>query len=119
MAKFTDHFTRFKVVYFIKTKDYTLTTLCKFIQDVAIPLGLRVQRLRSDRGGEYIADHFRKYCETTGILQEFTAPYSPQGNGISERDGRTILKVTRCLLNESNLPKILWGEIAALSLIHI
>jgi len=93
MAKFTDHFTRFKVVYFIKTKDDTLTTLCKFIQDVAIPLGLRVQRLRSDRGGEYIADHFRKYCKTTGIRQEFTAPYNPQGNGISERDGRSTGRI--------------------------
>ena len=32
---------------------------------------------------------------------------------MSERDGRTIMNVTRCLLNETNLPKTLWGEIAA------
>ncbi|CAN0071549.1 unnamed protein product, partial [Sphacelaria rigidula] len=50
---------------------------------------------------------------TTGIRQEFTSPYTPQQNGISKRDGRSILDVTRCLLNESNLPKFLWGEIAA------
>ena len=113
IAKFTDHFTTFKAVYFIKTKDDALTTLCRFIQDLAIPLGLRIHRLRSDRGGEYIADYCRSYCKTTGIRQEFTPPYTPQANGLSERDGRTILNVTRCLLNEANLPKTLWGEIAA------
>ncbi|CAN0018413.1 unnamed protein product, partial [Sphacelaria rigidula] len=90
-----------------KTKDETLTTLCRFIQDLSIPLGLRVHRLRSDRGGEYIADYFKKYCKTMGTRQEFTSPYTPQQNGISERDGRSILNVTRCLLNESNLPKFL------------
>ncbi|CAM9312811.1 unnamed protein product, partial [Sphacelaria rigidula] len=69
--------------------------------------------LQSDRGGEDVADYFKKYCKTTGIRQEFTNPYTPQQNGISERDGRSILNVTRCLLNESNLPKFLWGEIVA------
>ena len=54
MAKFPDHYSRLKVVYFIKAKSEALSPLVKFIQDVAIPLGLRVHRLRSDRGGEYI-----------------------------------------------------------------
>ena len=68
MAKFTDHYSRLKVVYFIKAKSEALSTLVKYIQDVAIPLGLRVHRLRSDRGGEYIADYFRRYRKTIGIL---------------------------------------------------
>ena len=42
MAKFTDYFSRLKAVYFIKSKDEALTTLCKFIQDLALPLVLRV-----------------------------------------------------------------------------
>ena len=69
--------------------------------------------LRSDNGGEYISRSFRDYCKTTGIVQQFTAPYTPQQNGISERDGRTIMDMTRCLLNEANLAKHLWGEVAA------
>ncbi|CAM9498217.1 unnamed protein product [Sphacelaria rigidula] len=113
MTKFTDHYTRFKAGYFIETKDETLRTLCRFIKDLAIPLGLRVHRLRSDRGGEHIADYFGRYCKTTDILQEFTAPYTPQQDGISEPYGKTILKITSCLLNEANLPKIISGKIAA------
>ena len=54
MAKCTYHYTWLKAVYFIEKKSDTLHTLCKFIQDLAIPLGLRVQHLRSDNGGEYI-----------------------------------------------------------------
>ena len=119
MAKYTDRHTRLKAVYFVEKKSDTLHTLCKFIQDLAIPLGLRVQRLRSDNGGEYISSSFRDYCKTTGIQQQFTAPHTPQQNGISERDGRTIMDMTRCLLNEANFPKHLWGELAAIAVFLI
>ena len=35
--------------------------------------------------------------------------------GKSERDGRTIMNMTCCLLNETKLPHFLWNEIAATS----
>eukprot|EP00752_Nemacystus_decipiens_P017171 g15384.t1 len=115
MAKFTDHVTRLKAVYFVAKKSDALSSLINFVQDIAVPLGLRVEYLRSDNGGEYVSSDFRNYCKTTGIVQQFTSPHTPQQNGISERDGRTIMNMTRCLLNEANLPKHLWGEIAATS----
>ena len=77
------------------------------------PWGLRINRTRSDRGGEYIANCFRRNCKTTGILQEFISPHTAKQNGTSERDGRTILIIIRCLLNEARLPEFLWGEISA------
>lgn len=74
MAEFTDHCTRFKLLHVISTKDEMLPMLCRFFQDLAMPLGLRTNRLRSDRGGEYVADCCIRYCEATDILQDFTAP---------------------------------------------
>ena len=115
MAKFTDHSSRLKAVYFIAKKSDALSSLVNFVQDIAIPLGLRVEYLRSDNGGEFVSSEFRHYCKTTGIVQQFSSPHTPQQNGISERDGRTIMNMTRCLLNEANLPRHLWGEIAATS----
>lgn len=53
MAKFTDDFGRLKVVYFIKSKDEALTTLRKFVEDLAIPRRLRVQRSRTDHEGYF------------------------------------------------------------------
>ena len=111
MAKYTDHVSRLKAVYFIAKKSDSLSSLVNFVQDIAIPLGLRVENLHSDNAGEYVNSTFREYCKTTGIVQRFSSPHTPQQNGISERDGRTRLNMARCLLNEANLPK--------LSLIHI
>ena len=113
MAKYTDHHSRLKAVYFIEKKSDTLHTLGRFIQDLATPLGLRVQHLRSDNGGEYASVSFQEYRKSTGIRQQFSAPYTPRQNGVSECDGRTIMDMTRCLLNEAHLPKTLWGEIAS------
>ena len=59
MAKFTDYSTRLKAVYFLKHKSDALSSLLRFVQDVAIPLGLRVQTLHSDQGGEYVSAAFR------------------------------------------------------------
>eukprot|EP00903_Cladosiphon_okamuranus_P021322 g19592.t1 len=105
MAKFTDRASRLKAVYFITEKGDALSSLVHFVQDIAIPLGLRVEYLRSDNGGEFVNSEFRLYCKTTGIVQQFSSLHTPQQNGISERDGRTIINTTSCLVNEANLPK--------------
>lgn len=62
VAKSTDHYTRWKELNLIKTKNEAITSLCQFVQDLAIPNGLRVEKLRSDKGGEYIAGYYQKYC---------------------------------------------------------
>ena len=111
ISKFTDHHTRWKAVYPIASKDKALDTLTYFNQDYVIPLGQRIERVRCDKGGEYVADYYRNYCKETGIQMEFAATNTPQQNGVSERDGRTILNMTRCILIDTGLPKFLWGEI--------
>ena len=75
------------------------------------PLGMRIQRLRCDKGGEYTAGYFREFCKQTGIEQEFAATNTPQQNGMSERDGITIMIMVRCILIDTGMPKLLWGEI--------
>ena len=100
-------------LYTSSKRRVTRYTLRKFIQDLAHPLGLRVQHLRSDNGGEYISSRFRDYCKITGTQQQYTAPHTPQQNCISERDKRTMMDMTRGLLNEAKLPKHPWGELAA------
>ena len=69
MAKYTDHHSRLKTVYFTEKKSDTLHIIGRFIQDLAIPLGLRVQHLRSDNGGEYTSGRLQENCKTTGIRQ--------------------------------------------------
>lgn len=83
ISKFTDHHTRFKAAYPIRSKIKPWKRL--------MPLGLRIQRLRCDKGGEYTANYYRDFCKETGIIQEFASTNTPQQNGISERDGRTTI----------------------------
>ena len=52
--------------------------------------GLRVRTLRSDNGGEYVSHDFTKFCADRGIFHQFTNPYTPAQNGISERLNRTL-----------------------------
>ncbi|CAN0490408.1 unnamed protein product, partial [Discosporangium mesarthrocarpum] len=94
----------------LQAKSGALDSLYNFVRDIAIPEGLHVGRLRSDNGGEYTVKAFRDYCKTAGIKQEFTAPYTPQQHAPIERVWGTLMAVTRCLLQESGLPSVLWPE---------
>lgn len=69
-----------------------------------------IKTFRTDIGGEFVSNEFQTYCETKGISRHLTAPYSPQQNGVVERQNRTLLGMTRSILKHMNLPNYLWGE---------
>lgn len=41
---------------------------------------------------------------------DFTAPYTPEQNGVSERGNRTTTEKARTLLKQARLPSEFWGE---------
>lgn len=45
-------------------------------------------------------------------MQQFTTPYSPQQNGVSERKNISIMEMARCMMHEKMLPKKFWAEAA-------
>ena len=49
-------------MYFLSKKNEAIDALINYTQDVVIPSGHRLQRLRSDRGGEYTGLEYREYC---------------------------------------------------------
>ena len=51
-----------------------------------------------------------KFCEGNYIEQEFTVPFNPEQNGMAERMNRTLVEMTRCILNRSGLDKSYWCE---------
>ena len=52
----------------------------------------QVDRIYSDRGGEFIDSGFIEYFDYNSYQHEFSAPKTPQQNGISERENRTLQK---------------------------
>lgn len=77
--------------------------------EVELQTTLKVKALGSDRGGEFLNHLFKNYCDEAGIKRFFTAPYSPQQNGLVERRNRTVLNSTRSMMKAMEIPQNLWG----------
>ncbi|GJS36429.1 pol polyprotein [Tanacetum coccineum] len=86
---FIDDCTKYCYIYLLKSKDETIDKFSLYKTKVENQLGRKIKVVRSDRGGEYVSP-FSDLCVKHGIRHEFTAPYSPQQNGIAERKNRTL-----------------------------
>ena len=82
------------------------------IQDFELEgeLGLKLKKLRSDGGGEYISKRFVEFCASRGIEKQITVPYTPQQNGVAERMNRTLMEMARSMLYHANCSQNLWAE---------
>ena len=60
--------------------------------------------VRSDRGGEYDSTPLAEYCALNGIIHQTTAPFTPQQNGVVERNNRTLKEMANAMLNSSGVP---------------
>ena len=109
---FTDHSTRHVSVYFLKSKDGTGNALKEYLAEIGRSKH-KVISMLSDRGGEFTGGLFRETCLNFGIKQIFTAAYTPQQNGMSERMNLTLMNTARTLLDDSGLPDSLWAEAVA------
>jgi transposase InsO family protein len=115
---FIDDCTRFCYVYLLKSKDEALHYFKIYKAEVEYQLERKIERLLSDRGGEYFSNDFSKFCAELGIIHERTLPYSPQSNGIAERKNRTLTDLVNAMLDTAGLSKEWWGE-AILTAYHV
>ena len=95
----------------LKSRYDALSSFQVFVQYVVILSGFRVERLKVIKGGEFISKDFQDYCLQTGVSLEYASTNTPQQIGMSERVGRTLGAMVRCILADSRLPKFLWGEL--------
>ena len=65
--------------------------------------GNEIQKLRSDRGGEYMSKEFQEYLVTQSICHEVTCPYTPKQNGAAERENCTLMESARSMLHDKKL----------------
>jgi transposase InsO family protein len=97
----------------LEIKYETFDKFKEFKSQVEKKTGQYIKILRFDQGGEYESKEFTTYCKHFGIKRQFTTRYTPQQNGVVERNNRTIMNMDRSLLKEKHLSNEFWGEAIA------
>ena len=105
-----DDYSHYVTIYLLKNKSEVSEKIIHFVELNKNKFDKIVKTLRSDNGGEYISHDLKNYFTKNGIKHEFTCPYTPEQNGKAERMNRSLIEMTRCMLEESGLEKKFWGE---------
>ncbi|KAI3685320.1 hypothetical protein L6452_34562 [Arctium lappa] len=105
-----DDYSRFTWVYFLRTKDETSGLIKSFILRIENQTNQKVKVIRSDNGTEFKNIDLNTFCEEKGIERQYSAPRTPQQNGVAERRNRTLIEAARSLLADSKLPITFWAE---------
>ncbi|CAI7789289.1 unnamed protein product, partial [Closterium sp. NIES-54] len=93
-----DCHTRFVWVMPIAKKSDVLREFQKWLVLVERQAKKSVLMLRSDRGGEFLGKEFTDFVDGKGIVHDLTCPYTPQHNGMAEREMRTAVEFVRTML---------------------
>ncbi|GJV49702.1 zinc finger, CCHC-type containing protein [Tanacetum coccineum] len=97
---FIDDASRYCYVYLLHAKHEALDKFKIYKQEVELQRQDLIKVLRTDRGGEY---YDPVYFQSTGIIHQTTAPYTPQQNGVAERKNRTLKEMVNSMLSYSGL----------------
>ena len=71
---------------------------------------MSIVKIRSNHGKEFENARFDSFCGKNGIKKEFSAPKTPQQNGVVERKNRVIQDMARVTLLNKKIPQKFWGE---------
>lgn len=111
VSKVAEFYSRWTAVCLFKDKSYALATVQLFVEALVMLLGLRVQCLRSDKGGEYAGRASNDHCLSMRICHEYAATNTPQQTDVSEHVGGALVAMDFSFLREGALPTFLWGEL--------
>jgi transposase InsO family protein len=94
----------------LQEKSQTQETLKGFLRRAKNEFGLRIKKIRSDNGTEFMNSQIEGFLEEEDIKHELSSPYTPQQNGVVERKNRTLLDMARTMLDEYKTPDRFWAE---------
>ena len=105
-----DDYSKYTWVLFLHTKDEAPKIIIDHIKRIELEAGLPVRKIRSDNGTEFKNAVLNDFCTEKGISRQYSAPRTPQQNGVVERKNRTLVEAARTMLSESKLPTYFWAE---------
>ena len=105
MSVIVDVYSRYTWTAFLKSKDETFREFEAPMKKTKSKLGHQLISMHSDNGTEFENSDFTEFCANNGISHNFSAPRTPQQNGVVERKNRTLKEMTRTMLISSSLPQ--------------
>jgi transposase InsO family protein len=105
-----DDYSRFTWVFFLQEKSQTQETLKKFLIRAQNEFGLRIKKIISNNATEFKNSQIDGFLEEEGINHELFSPYTPQQNVVVEKKNRTLMDMTRTMLEEYKTSDQFWAE---------
>jgi transposase InsO family protein len=105
-----DDYSRYTWVFFLKKKSETQQIFIDFANEVQRQNDLKILAIRSDNGTEFKNYTMEEFLGEEGIRHQFSAPYTPQQNGVAERKNRTLMDMARTMIAEYKSPYNFWAE---------
>src|SRR5436190_734878 len=95
-----DDYSRFTWVFFLQDKSEVQETFKMFARRAQNKFEVKIKRIRSDNGSEFKNTSIEEFLDEEGIKHEFSAPYTPQQNGVVERKiGPSLKPQGQCLMS--------------------
>lgn len=102
-------YSRYTWTKFLKSKNESFDKFEILSKKIQNQVGSNIVSIRTDHGHEFDNEfQFGKFCDKNGITHNFSAPRTPQSNGVVERKNRTLQEMSRTMLNEQNIPQKFW-----------
>jgi transposase InsO family protein len=106
-----DDVTRYMWVVLLTAKSEASSAIKRIQAAAEKECGRKLRVVRTDNRGEFTAAEFAAYCADEGITRHFSAPYTPQQNGVVEQRNQTVVAMARALLKQRRKPAEFWGEV--------
>ncbi|TYK18908.1 gag-pol polyprotein [Cucumis melo var. makuwa] len=69
-----------------------------------------VCRIKIGHENEFENQYYTNFCQSEGLFHEFSAPMTPQQNGVVERKNWTLQEMERVMIHAKSLPIHFWGK---------
>ncbi|GKD81112.1 retrovirus-related pol polyprotein from transposon TNT 1-94 [Tanacetum coccineum] len=107
-----DDYSRYTWTRFLKNKNEAFEKFEILSRKIQNQLGSSIIAIRTDHGRKFDNEvQFRAYCDAQGITHNFSAPRTPQSNGVVERKNMTLQEMSRTMLNEQSIPQKFWCNV--------
>ena len=75
-----------------KSKNEAFPEFARLMRKIQNQKEVVIKFIRTDNGTEFRNSPFEEYCDSLGIDHNFSAPRTPQQNGVVERKNRMLEK---------------------------